>query len=152
VFLKAGAIVPMQDALENTKAKSDTIYIHVYKGTEETRFDLYTDDGETYQFQQGEFALRAIQYQPGNNKIILESNNGIYQPVTKRVKLILHGFKIESIQIAGKEYSLKRETLQFFLPLEKFDPLYDPDTMGEEEVLTFELPYTTDEVIFTLQN
>jgi hypothetical protein len=34
----------------------------------------------------------------------------------------------------------------YFTPLEKYDPIHDPDSMGEEQVLVFETSYITDPV------
>jgi alpha-glucosidase len=150
IFIKEGAILPMQEAVENTKIKTGVLNLHIYKGKPDTTFNLYSDDGETYQFQHGEFALRSIQYQPASNKIILGPQQGKYKPHTKIIKFILHGFDIESVQVSGKKHALKKEVLEFFLPLEKFDPLYDPDTMGSEEVLSFEIPYTSNEVVVSI--
>jgi hypothetical protein len=55
------------------------------------------------------------------------------------------------VEINGQSINLKKETIEFFLPLEKFDPLYEPDTMGEEEILSLELPYSTNEITIQLK-
>lgn len=150
VFIKAGAIIPMQDVGDNTQYISETLYVHLYKGTEDTSFDLYSDDGQTYQFQQGQYALRKIQFKPSENKIVLGTVEGSYQPLTKTIKFVLHGFDAGQVSVSNKNIPLKKETLEFFLPLEKFDPLYDPDTMGEEEVVSFEMSFTLNEVTVEL--
>jgi alpha-glucosidase len=147
IYIKGGAIIPMHDVGENTKYKSNTLYIHIYKGAEDTRFNLYTDDGETYQFQKGKYALRSIENKPSVNKIIIGAVEGDFKPSTKKIKMVLHGFDAKAVVVSKKKIALKTESLEFFLPLEKFDPLYDPDTMGAEDVLVFEIPYTLDEVV-----
>jgi len=151
IFIKGGAVIPMQDPGENTRQLSKTLYIHVYKGDEETKFELYADDGKTYQFQNGDFALRTIKYQPSKNKITVDAIEGKFQPSTKTIKFVFHGFEKESAVVSNKKFRLKKENLELFLPLEKFDPLGDPDTMGMEKVLTFGMPYTEKEVNIILK-
>lgn len=147
IFIKSGAILPMQDVGENTKKKFNKLYVHVYKGEGNSNFELYSDDGATYNFQKGDYAKRKLEYQPSKRKIILGETEGKHRVATKKIKFILHGFGLKSVSIANKKIELKKETLEFFLPLEKFDPLYDPDTMGSEEVLTFEIPFSLSEVV-----
>ena len=150
VFLKSSAIIPMQDAVESTKAKTETLYVHVYQGNTGSSFDLYSDDGETYSFQNDGYALRTIHYKPSAKTITLGAVEGSYRPSTRAIKLMLHGFNQRTVRVAGKKHTLKKENMEFFLPLEKFDPLYDPDTMGGEEVLTLTIPYTFRKVVITL--
>lgn len=150
IFIKGSSIIPMQDIGQNTKYKSALLYIHVYKGENDCAFDLYSDDGETYKFQKGAFAVRTLSYQPTKKKIIIGAVKGSYRPSTKKIKIILHGFDLKSISLFKKKNPLKKETLEFFLPLEKFDPLYNPDSMGSEPVLTFEIPYSLEESVINL--
>jgi alpha-glucosidase len=147
IFIKGSAIIPMHDVGDNTKFKSETLYIHIYRGAQNTRFDLYADDGDTYQFQKGEYALRTIEYKPSKSKIVIGAVEGDFKPLTKKIKILLHGFSEKAVVISKKKIPLRKESLEFFLPLEKFDPLYDPDTMGNEDVLEFEIPYTLGEVV-----
>ena len=151
VFVKGGAIIPMQDVGDNTRIKSETIYIHIYNGDQDTSFNLYADDGETYEYEKGMFCLRTITYTPSGNKIVIGKQEGKYVPVTKTFKVILHSFDIDSAVGDNQSFKLKKETLEFFLPLEKFDPLYDPETMGEEEILSLELPFNEKEITIHLK-
>ena len=95
--------------------------------------------------------MRSITYSKDDSKIIIGKSEGTYVPNTKRIKVILHSFDVDSVIVNGKSLALKKETLEFFLPLEKFDPLYDPDTMGEEEILSLELPYSINEITIQLK-
>ena len=151
VFIKGGGILPMKDVGENTRSKSDMLYIHIYKSMQNSEFKLYTDDGETYDYQTGKFSLRKISYSPSQNQIIIGKSEGQFVPETKRIKIILHSFATRSVTIGGKQTPLKKEKLEFFLPLEKFDPLDDPDTMGEEEILSLELPFSNSEISIQLE-
>lgn len=151
IFVKGGAIIPMQQPAENTKVKQPILYLHVYHGLENTSFEYYSDDGETFDYQLGTFSLRKISYLASEKKIVIGAPDGTYTSPVKTVKLMLHGFKQTSAKIEGKSVKLNSEKLEFFLPMEKFDPLYDPDSMGSEDVLTAEFPLGKGEIKIELQ-
>ncbi len=93
VFVKAGAIIPMQSIVQNTKEKGDGIlYLHVWKGTATTAFTYYEDDGETYSYETGNFYKRKIVYDAASNTLQLEKKDGSYNTKFGKLKIILHGF------------------------------------------------------------
>jgi alpha-glucosidase len=93
VFVKAGAIIPMQCVVQNTKEKGDgTLYLHVWKGESGSSFIYYEDDGETYQYEQNNFYKRTITYDPASNSLALSSKEGGYNSKFTRLQVILHGF------------------------------------------------------------
>lgn len=93
VFVKEGAIIPMQNTVQNTKEKGDGIlYLHVYKGGKPSSFVYYEDDGETYEYEKGSYYKRSILYDVSSNKLMLEKKEGSYASKFKKVKIILHGF------------------------------------------------------------
>jgi alpha-glucosidase len=151
IFVKGGAIIPMQQPAENTKVKQPILYLHVYHGPDDTSFDYYTDDGETFDYQRGTYSLRKISYLASEKKIVISLPEGTFASPVKTVKLMLHGFKHTAAKVDGQSVMLNAEKLELFLPMEKFDPLYDPDTMGSEEVLTTVFPLHTGEIKIELQ-
>ena len=93
VFIKEGAIIPMQNIVQSTQDKGDGImYLNIWYGNASNRFDYYEDDGTTYQYEQGKYYLRAIVFNPGDNEILLEPAEGSYTSKFHDVHLILHGF------------------------------------------------------------
>ena len=83
----------MQSIIQNTKEKTDGIlYLHVWKGTEKTSFNYYEDDGETYNYEKGNFYQRNIWYDALSNKMMLEKKEGAYASKFNKLKIILHGF------------------------------------------------------------
>lgn len=150
IFIKGGAIIPMHKPFENTKQKHETLYLHIYNGSEETSFDYYTDDGESFEYQKGVFELRKISFKPNHNTINVSAVAGSFQSSIKTIKLMLHGFNKTKAAVNGKETAVNQETLEFFQPMEKFDPLYEPDSMGSEDVLSADFPYTRDEISIQL--
>ena len=147
VYVKAGAILPMQRPVQHTKEKVDELILHVYNGSHETHFEFYEDDGASYQFESGDFAKRMIRFSPFTNKIIVEKQAGNFKSQLKHLKLILHGFKhLQQITINGQLQKCQTIMNSFFLPLEKYDPINDPDSMGEEEVIVSHCNYSQEQI------
>jgi hypothetical protein len=45
------------------------------------------------------------------------------------------------VNLNRSTFELNHEIHSYFSPLEKYDPFSDPESMGEENVKTFELDY-----------
>lgn len=146
VFIKAGAIIPMQAATENTKVVQPSASIHIYKGENKSSFDWYMDDGESFDYQKNAFAIRTIEYDGAKDFIHIKQQQGSFESPVKELKIVLHGFTSTHANVNGKAHVLTSETLELFLPLEKFDPHYDADSMGSEEVRTLSIPFGKGEV------
>jgi alpha-glucosidase len=148
VFVKAGALIPMQPANSNTKAISDKLILHVYTG-QSSSFVFYEDDGATFSYQKGDFAKRHIQYSAEKREIVLSPVDGNYTSTRKSLKVVLHGLTSHShsVFVNGKQNNLNAEINSFFAALEKFDPIYNPEPATQENVYTVETTYTADEVV-----
>jgi len=93
VFIKAGAIIPMQSVIQHTKEKGDGIlYLHVWKGSANSSYEYYEDDGETYNYEKGTFYKRTITYNAAQNTVTLQKKSGNYVSKFTKVKLVIHGF------------------------------------------------------------
>lgn len=104
VFVQAGAIIPMQHTIQHTKEKGDGILLlHIYKGNEPTTYTYYEDDGETYNYEKGNFYKREILYDGLSNKLQLKPKEGSYTSKFNKLKIILHGFE----QNKELEYNLQ---------------------------------------------
>ncbi|HZX75472.1 MAG TPA: TIM-barrel domain-containing protein, partial [Cyclobacteriaceae bacterium] len=145
VFIKTGAILPMQPAQTNTADKNDTLHLHVYNGKEASEFLFYQDDGTTYDYQNENFAKRLIQFNPASRTISLAKTTGKFSSPYKKLTIYLHGFdKIGNVKQASSTYPIESITHSLFSPLEKYDPFYDPDSMGEEIVQKAVLNYSSE--------
>ncbi|MBR3844243.1 MAG: DUF5110 domain-containing protein, partial [Clostridia bacterium] len=57
LFIRKGAIIPMGTVGKNTSDKGDTTMTYdLYPADTKTNFTLYEDDGETYDYEKGEYA------------------------------------------------------------------------------------------------
>ncbi|HOK51497.1 MAG TPA: glycoside hydrolase family 31 protein [Bacteroidales bacterium] len=93
VFVKGGAIIPMQSVIQHTQEANDGIlYLHVYAGNAESSLVFYEDDGTTYNYQNGEYHKRLISYNPTKKEVTLSKAEGSFQSRYRQVKFILHGF------------------------------------------------------------
>ncbi|MCS6968759.1 MAG: glycoside hydrolase family 31 protein [Cytophagales bacterium] len=152
VFVKAGAIIPMQSIVQHVQQPHDgTLYLHVYYHTESSDFVFYEDDGESYNYEKGIFYRRVIVYQGPARRLILEAAQGNYPSSFTALKLILHGFNElfdkNSIQINGQPTKLITEEIALLAPLPNFDPLGKPVLQVKQRVLTAIIPLISQRII-----
>jgi len=140
VFVKSGSVLPMKDKQvgRNVADANDTLVLHVYRGATPSEFNLYSDDGETFRYQQGESSIRKIIFDPAKSQLTLTRSEGNYKSPWKTIVVTLHGFDLLS-NSALKEFS-------YFTPIEKYDPINDPEWMGSETVQMITLPYTDEQL------
>ncbi len=144
IFIKAGAVIPMQRPVSGTKDKVEELLLHVYNGDETTHFDFYEDDGVSYQFENGVYARRALQFNGAEKTIIISEQSGDFKSAFRTIRLVLHGFAgITQVKVNGKTEKCEPITHSFFTPLEKYDPINDPDSMGDEQVIVTNFDHTT---------
>jgi alpha-glucosidase len=148
VFVKAGALIPMQPPTRNTKEQVDTLILHAYTGGSTSSFTHYEDDGQTFDYQKGDFARRDFIYLPESRKIIFEKAEGNYKSNLKKLRIVWHGVyaQLEDIRVNGTPFMVSREVNQFFGPLEKFDPIYDPEPAPSEEIYALEIEYISERI------
>jgi alpha-glucosidase len=97
VFIKAGAIIPMQNIIQCTNEKGDGILeINVWYGNEANSFVYYEDDGLTYDYEKGDFYKRVISFDPGTQVINFSEVEGSFVSKYDKIKLVLHGFTINA--------------------------------------------------------
>jgi len=125
VYVKGSSIIPMQSLIQNTAEQpTDTLVVHVYKGTEANTFVYYEDDGNTYDYENGVFYKREIKYDPAADEIKFGTVSGEYSSNFKHVALVLHGFdqSLDGINVDGKKMKLAPQQIAFLNPISKFDP------------------------------
>jgi alpha-glucosidase len=147
VFIKAGSILPAQKSIMSTSEKTNELILHVYAGKTPSDLTYYFDDGESYQYQKGEFIKRKIEFK--EKKVVIGKTEGALKSPFEKLSLVFHGFTSDKISINGQQIKLEQGKHSFFLPLEKFDPFFEPDSMGNEEVLTAQINYSLDAIEIT---
>lgn len=149
VFIKSGAVLPMQQAKSNTQEKTREISLHVYHGVDDTSFNYFEDDGNSFEYQKGNYNSREIKYLPQERKLIIAKAEGTYSSPLTSLKVIFHHHVNDTLFINGVEKKLVDKTHSFFSPLEKYDPINDPESMGHENVKWTETNYTSERIEIT---
>lgn len=142
VYVKASSIIPVQSQVNSNQEKpKDQLEIHLYKGNEANSFVYYEDDGESYDFEKGQYYKRTLNYEPASSLLTFGSVQGKYKTNFNEVKLYFHGFESSEI----KKLEISKEDYHFIHPLSNFDPLAT-SVHGDHKIT--DLPYTT----FKLKN
>lgn len=116
VFIKAGAIIPMQHLIQSTSEKGDGILeLNVWYGKEANKFVYYEDDGSSYDYENGVYYKRGISYDPVKNQIVLSAVDGSFASKYDKIKLVLHGFDgdVKTVRVSGKKLGLSDNSVTF---------------------------------------
>jgi alpha-glucosidase len=117
VFIKAGAIIPMQSVVQNTTEKGDGILqLHIWNGDSANEFVYYEDDGISYDYQKGGYYKRTIRFDPKKNLISISAVERSFVSKFDRVKLVLHGFNAGHRLIKANGKAVKLTKGGFLLP------------------------------------
>jgi alpha-D-xyloside xylohydrolase len=68
LFVKAGSILPLGAAVESTNEVQKIAKLRVYPGSDAS-FDLYNDDGNTYDYEKGKFELTHLKWSEADAKL-----------------------------------------------------------------------------------
>jgi alpha-glucosidase len=102
VFIKSGAIIPMQNIIQSAADKGNGImYLNIWYGDTPGRFIYYEDDGTSYLYQQGKYYKRSLEFNPEKHEIIMNSVQGDFISKFQNVELILHGFTKSQFSVNG---------------------------------------------------
>jgi len=103
MLVRNGAIIPLAPEDQHyVDEKSSPYTIHIYpKGT--GSFDLYEDDGESYDYEKGIYAITKYSYQEHANRLTIEKSipNGKYQIPERDHIFCVHG--LPRVQSVGQE-------------------------------------------------
>jgi alpha-glucosidase len=148
VFVKAGAIIPMDLPKSFTGEITDVLTLHIYRDISNSSFTFYQDDGISFDYQQQVFAKRLIEYKPLSNKITIHQTEGSYQVPFKTLKIVFHGFEatINSLYVNNHEVTFNHAVNQYFSGLEKYDPVNDPEPAPVEDVIATQMDYQPGEI------
>jgi alpha-glucosidase len=150
LFVKGSSIIPMQSLVQNLSEEPETtLEIHVYNGSGQNTFELYEDDGVSYEYQSENFCKRELSLTPSKRQLHFSAVKGKYVSHFTSIRLYLHGFDIvTAATVDGKPKELKIEDYQFIAPVSSFDPFYKVDVkdMCNKNVPFIEFANTHDEI------
>ncbi|MGB7284019.1 MAG: TIM-barrel domain-containing protein [Candidatus Acidiferrum sp.] len=93
IYVRAGAIVPMQPVVQDTNEKPDgPLQLRVYPGSD-CHGALYEDDGLTFAYQKGDFLRVSFRCQvsPGSLTVTSSIEKNAYQPWWNSTQLQIYG-------------------------------------------------------------
>jgi len=114
LFVKAGAILPMQPLVQYTDEQHDgTLTLHLYAGQSGDKFELYEDDGKSLDYRKGSSTSRLIEFN-GSNELKISTPDGNYPSAFSKLEIVLHGYE----DVSGAE---KVVDFSYFEPISQFD-------------------------------
>ena len=113
VFIKAGAIIPKQNVIQSTNEKGDGVLeLNIWYGSKASNFVYYEDDGSSYDYEQGSYYKRNINFDPAKSQIVLKKVEGSFPSKYKQLKLVLHGFtSLDKVNVNGKQLTITNRSL-----------------------------------------
>lgn len=92
LFVRAGSIVPMGPLIQYATQSIDPLEIRIYKGANAT-FTLYEDEGDTYNYETGKYALIKFTWDDGAQKLTIGARTGSYtgMPTNRAFNIIWVG-------------------------------------------------------------
>lgn len=84
VFVREGSIVPFGPQLQwSDEKRPELITLYVYGGADSS-FELYEDDGTSYDYERGEFSTINISYDDKNSTLTIGDRNGTYEGMLQK--------------------------------------------------------------------
>ncbi len=119
LFVRAGSILPMGPGMQYTSEKpEDPIELRIYTGAD-GKFLLYEDEGDNYNYENGQSSLIPLAWNAGEDKLTIENRRGDYNGKLKersfRIVKVNDGTGVGlnpeqkhiEIKYLGNAYSLK---------------------------------------------
>jgi alpha-D-xyloside xylohydrolase len=89
VFVRAGAVLPLAPyGLKSASERVDSYELRVYPGADGI-FELYDDDGETYDYEKGVYALVPIEWVDAERRLVLGEKRGLYELPELAFKVVI---------------------------------------------------------------
>ena len=85
LFVKAGSIIPFGETKQNTTEKDKTIELRVYTGAN-AEFELYNDDGESYQYEKGECSRIKMEWNEEKKELQIADRKGKYKGMVDNIR------------------------------------------------------------------
>ena len=87
LFVKAGAIIPLGSAIENTGQEQKIEHVRVYPGAD-SDFTLYSDDGKTDAYETGDFKTTHLRWNDAAQKLTREGTPAWTEPDERIVEIV----------------------------------------------------------------
>ena len=108
IFVKAGAIVPKQPAMQYVdEFQYDQLTLNIYYSEEENVTEIYEDSGEGMEYKNEEFLIREFKTSKTSSVFLLEQTIcGKYESIYKEFNLLFHCFpEAKLVVVDGDDYT-----------------------------------------------
>ena len=105
LFIRDGAIIPMQPVMNHVDETPVTqLDVEMFPSASRTVFDLYDDDGHTYAYEKGVYALRelTLQREGADVHVTITRNHSAFATPVASLILKVHGAKASRVELGGK--------------------------------------------------
>ena len=89
LFVRAGSIVPLGEAIESTNQVQQIAKVRVYPGAN-SDFTLYTDDGTTYAYEKGDSSKTHLHWDDAARKLSHEGDPAWKKPDQQILEMTGH--------------------------------------------------------------
>ena len=87
LFIRAGSIIPLGPEIEYADQKpAGPIELRIFRGAD-GKFDLYEDEGDTYNYEKGAHALIPLRWSEADKTLMIGDREGQYAGMLKEVAL-----------------------------------------------------------------
>lgn len=93
IYVKSGAILPEANVKPSTAHDVDEMTIHIYPSENGALYELYDDDGETFNYQQKEYFALELNVKQSSDAVLIDSkvSHQQYKPKWKEITYKIHG-------------------------------------------------------------
>ncbi|WP_026287279.1 TIM-barrel domain-containing protein [Gracilibacillus lacisalsi] len=118
LYVRAGSIVPIGPAIQYTSEEMNApLEIHIYKGGDGS-FLLYDDEGDTYNYEKGDYATIPLHWYDQNNRLVIQDRQGTFSGMKTSVEFvitIIDGDDTKKRELCTKreKYNGEQLTIQF---------------------------------------
>jgi len=107
LFVRSGSIIPTTEVAQWTDAQvTKPVTLHIYPGAD-AHFELYEDEGDNYNFEQGAFSTIAFDWDEAHQRLTIGSREGSYPGMmTRRTFIIEMNGMQKQVSYKGKQISV----------------------------------------------
>lgn len=141
VFVKSGAIIPMQPNAQHLDESSKELTLHIY-GNAKGRTVIYEDDGISNDYLNEVFSERLAILD--SNSLTITAACGNYYSTVETLKIVFHGFISDKIELDGVQIITDFEDLRQLQPISGIDTFYENkgENLIEKGLQQFSIPYS----------
>ena len=130
VFIRAGAVIPMQPVLQYVgEKKIEILDLHIYYGKGETHSLLYEDAGDGYENEIGVYNEKYFVVSGNESSIAVnQDRKGHYDAEYQEYRIVFHGIQFipQTVELNGSEIDIKNLTkvddkYEIMIPKKFFD-------------------------------